>query len=188
MSQVTAPADPSIAKIESFTGSSELYDNQLSWVTDTEKNCSYISLQRSCDYVEWEEAVKLKADGNSTQQLIYSYKDESPYNGFTYYRLKEVADDGSFTYSPSIVVESKMQIAVEIYPNPADGVVKITVMGKENESSNVYIKDMMGRVLFYADVVNNSSVELDIAEYPEGIYAVDVESRSGSTVQRLIKR
>jgi hypothetical protein len=177
-----------VAKVVAFNGTSERYDNAISWASVAEYNCSYFSLERSCDHVSWEEAVKLKGEGNSTQQLPYSYIDESPYNGFTFYRLKEVAADGSYSYSPSIVVESKMQISVDVYPNPADGVIKVTVLGEENETSQLYIKNMMGQVVFYNEVANNSAMEIDIESFPEGVYSVDVESKNGSTVQRLIKR
>jgi hypothetical protein len=184
---ITPTAAP-VANVVSFNGLSEEHDNNIYWTSVVENNCSYFALERSCDYVMWEEAVKLKGEGNSAQQIPYYYHDEAPYTGFTYYRLKEVAGDGSFTYSPSIVVESKMQIAVDIFPNPADGIIKVTVLGKENETSQLYIKSMMGQIVFYADVMNNSAMEIDIESYPEGIYSVEVQSKSGSTVQRLVKR
>src|ERR1700739_4080373 len=183
-----APPTPPVANVVSFSGLSEEHDNNIYWTSVVENNCSYFALERSCDYVMWEEAVKLKGEGNSSQQIPYYYHDEAPYTGFTYYRIKEVSADGSFTYSPSIVVESKMQIAVDIFPNPADGIIKVTVLGKENETSHLYIKSMMGQVVFYSDVMNNSAMEIDIESYPEGIYSVEVESKSGSTVQRLVKR
>jgi len=181
-------ASTPVAKVVAFNGTSERYDNAISWASVLETNCSYFSLERSCDHVSWEEAVKLKGEGNSSQQLSYAYKDESPYNGFTFYRLKEVAADGSYSYSPSIIVESKMQISVDVYPNPADGIIKVTVLGVENESSQLYIKNMMGQIVFYSDVMNNAALEIDIESYPVGIYSVEVESKNGSTVQRLIKR
>jgi hypothetical protein len=183
-----AHSAPPVANVVSFNGLSEEHDNNIYWTSVVENNCSYFALERSCDYVMWEEAVKLKGEGNSTQQIPYYYHDEAPYTGFTYYRLKAVAADGNVTYSPSIVVESKMQIAVDIFPNPANGIIKVTVLGKENETSHLYIKSMMGQVVFYSDVMNNSAMEIDIESYPEGIYSVEVESRSGSTVERLVKR
>jgi hypothetical protein len=179
---------PGSAQIAYFNGAGENDGNTVSWSTITEKNTDYFSVERSCDHINWEEAFKLKGEGNSTQQIPYSWKDDSPYPGVTYYRLKTVYGDASYVYSNSIVVESKVQIAVEIYPNPGSGIVRLTVMGKENESSHVYIKNMMGLILFSADIINNSAMEIDIEAFPEGIYAVDVESKSGSSVTRLIKR
>jgi hypothetical protein len=174
--------------ITGFSRNGEENYNTLSWNTVSETNTDYFSVERSCDHLNWEEAFKLKAEVNSAESIPYNWRDDSPYPGVTYYRIKTVFNDGTFSYSQSIVVESKMQIAVEIYPNPANGVVKLTVLGKDNESSHVYIKNMMGVALFSADITNNSVMEVDIEEFPEGIYAVDVESKNGSTVQRLIKR
>ncbi len=182
-----AAATP-VAQVVSFGGSGNPTNNELSWATTSETNCSYFIIERSCDHVSWEEAGKIKAEGNTTKQIPYYWKDESPYTGFTYYRLKAVAADGSFTYTPSIVVECKVQVSLEISPNPANGIIKISVLGTENETSHVNIKNMMGQVVFSTDVANNHSVELDIEAYPEGVYAVDVESKNGSAVQKLIKR
>src|ERR1700722_12640688 len=75
----TPTAATPVAKVVAFDGQSEQYDNAISWASVTEANCSYFSLERSCDHVMWEEAIKLKGEGNSNQQLPYAWKDESPY-------------------------------------------------------------------------------------------------------------
>jgi len=179
---------PSCAKIGTFTGESNKEDNTLNWTTASETNSSYFALERSCDHVNWEVVGKLKAEGNSTQQIAYSLKDDAAFPGFTYYRIKEVATDGSFAYSQSIVVESIMKISLEIYPNPAQGLVKITILGKENEYSHVTVKSLSGQILFSADVVNNLPVELDLEEYPDGVYTVEAKDNSGTAIDKLIKK
>jgi|GEM_PF-1375421 hypothetical protein len=181
-------AGPACAKIGAFTGESGNEDNTLTWTTTSETGSSYFTLERSCDHVNWEEVGKLKGEGNSAQQLSYSLKDEAAFPGFTYYRVKEVATDGSFAYSQSIVIESKMKISLEIYPNPAAGLVKITVLGKENEYSHVSVKSLSGQMLFSADVVNNLPVELDLEEYPDGVYTVEAKDNTGSVISKLIKK
>lgn len=185
--QDAAPAKP-VAQVVSFTGLSEQYDNVISWASVAESNCAYYTVERSCDHLVWEDAVKLKGEGNSAQQLSYNCKDEAPYNGYTFYRLKEVAADGSYTYSQSIVVESKMHISVDVQPNPASGLIKVIVFGPENENSKLYIKNMMGQPVFSVDIMNNAELEVDIDSFPEGIYTVVAESKAGTTAQRLVKR
>jgi len=175
-------------KIAFFKGDGAEKGNIISWSTITENNTSYFSVERSCDHINWEEAFKLKGEGLSNEQIPYSWNDESPYPGFTYYRLKTVYSNDSFAFSQSIVVESKLQVSVEIYPNPTNGIIRLTVLGKENESSHLYIKNMMEQVLFSADITNDIPMEIDVEAFPEGIYSVDAESKNGSTVQRLIKR
>jgi hypothetical protein len=186
--QELMPDPAANSQIIYFNGTGEDNGNIISWSTVTEANTVYFSVERSCDHILWEEAFKLKGEGRSTQQIPYSWRDESPYPGFTYYRIKVVYNNDSVSYSKSIVVESKLQVSVEIYPNPTDGLIRLTVLGKENESSHLYIKNMMDQVLFSAEINNNSPMEIDVEAFPEGIYAVDVESKNGSSVQRLIKR
>lgn len=171
-----------------FKGIGDTTGNTLFWETSGEINTSYFSIERSCDHVTWEEVAKLKGEGNSVEQIPYSWKDDSPYPGFAYYRLKEVLESGKSVYSESIVVESKNHMAIEIYPNPAEGLMKLTVFGKENQHSKVMIKSMAGGVIFKADIPNNYPVELDIEEFPLGVYSLEAEGPDGSKIQKLIKR
>ncbi|HWY98139.1 MAG TPA: hypothetical protein VNY36_03540, partial [Bacteroidia bacterium] len=73
-----------ITQVVSFSGSGNPTNNELSWATTFENKCSSFTVERSCDHVAWEEAGKIKAEGSTTKQIPYYWKDESPYTGFTY--------------------------------------------------------------------------------------------------------
>lgn len=171
-----------------FKGISDKAGNTLFWETSDETNTSYFSVERSRDQANWEEVSKLKGEGMVASQVPYSWKDDSPYPGTAYYRLKEVFADGRYAYSESIMVEGKNQLAIEIYPNPAEGMMKVTVLGKENEYSQVVVRNMMGQELFRANVVNNYPVEIDIQYFPAGLYLVETIGANGMTVHKLIKK
>jgi hypothetical protein len=68
----------------------------------------------------------------------------------------------------------KMQVA----PNPNQGAFSITISGvEENEEFNLMIIDMKGSVIYESD--NFNSKEIDLKNYPKGIYFVKLKSNKG---------
>ena len=96
---------------------------KLSWATASEFNFCCFQVERSTDGKNWTQVATIKSEkaGNSD----YSYFDESKgLQGTLYYRLKQVDNDGSFTYSEVVSVKSQLAqslVAVEVYPNPSLG-------------------------------------------------------------------
>jgi hypothetical protein len=75
-------------------------DNQicLSWTTLTESNNDYFSIEKTKDDISYEQVGIIKGSGNSSSIRHYSFKDEKPYDGISYYRLKQTDFNGDFVY------------------------------------------------------------------------------------------
>ena len=93
-----------------FTGEPYGEFNLLKWLTATETNNNYFLLERSNDAVNFDEVGTLDGAGNSTSYINYSMLDKKPYNGITYYRLKQVDYDGKSTTSQIIAVSREENI------------------------------------------------------------------------------
>src|SRR5690606_10885203 len=99
----------------------------LKWVTASEENNDYFTLERSADGVAFTAFEEVDGAGNSTAILRYESVDKSYLPGHTYYRLKQTDFDGKFSYSDIIRVETgPVAREFRIYPNPASTVVNIT--------------------------------------------------------------
>jgi hypothetical protein len=80
----------------SFDGVNNGSSNLLYWLTASEHNNNYFTLERSNDGENWEEVTKIVAAGQSTQELSYSYSDETfSRNMINYYRLSQTDYDGT---------------------------------------------------------------------------------------------
>ncbi|HRH67858.1 MAG TPA: hypothetical protein PLU53_16300, partial [Bacteroidia bacterium] len=114
----------------SFTAHSVDNGCKLEWVTATEINNDYFTLERSHNGKDFEEIRKLKGAGNASHILSYSSIDEHPFSGVSYYRLKQTDYDGHFQYSDLVpymsgknnfefanVVADAREQAVKIYIN-----------------------------------------------------------------------
>lgn len=64
------------------------------WTTYSEQNNDYFGIERSSDGKFFHTIGTRKAIGNSTEQVNYTFIDDSPLSGLSYYRLKQVDKDG----------------------------------------------------------------------------------------------
>ena len=71
----------------------------LTWVTASEINSDYFLIEKTQDGTNFTEVAKVEAANFSNNTLNYSSVDLNPYEGLSYYRLKEVDNDGQFEYS-----------------------------------------------------------------------------------------
>ena len=71
----------------------------IDWSTVSESNSDYFKVERSIDGSNFDAIGKVKAQGNSVEQINYSFIDEDPVQGINYYRLRQVDLDGSFFFS-----------------------------------------------------------------------------------------
>ncbi|MDG2450438.1 MAG: LamG domain-containing protein, partial [Saprospiraceae bacterium] len=97
----------------------------LKWLTSTEINNDYFTIERSVDGVLWEEIGVVVGAGNSFTPLDYQFTDQFPIEGSSYYRLKQTDFDNKqqhhqkqevFQEDYTAVASSVFQM--ELYPNP----------------------------------------------------------------------
>src|SRR5690606_28706709 len=83
---------------------------------------SHFEVQRSFNGKLFETIGEVKAAGNSSQILQYTFSDENATvlaSKTLYYRLKQTDHDGRFEYSNLISLSRKPEIAaISVFPNP----------------------------------------------------------------------
>ena len=68
----------------------------LTWSTASEINNDYFTIERSQNGVYFQEFDIVEGAGNSTHKINYSLIDRDPFDGISYYRLKQTDYDGKF--------------------------------------------------------------------------------------------
>ena len=80
----------------------------------------------------------------------------------------------------------KVKISVEAIPNPAVTFTNI-IIGYEYEKGTAMVVDMAGRVLQQFSITDRT-VPIDLSQYPEGIYVVNIKNNVQTDCVKVIRR
>ena len=139
----------------------------LKWSTAMEVNNDYFSLEQSIDGRAFHEIGQVKGAGFSTEVENYEFEYLAPADLDTYYRIKQVDFDGSFSYSPVISFVHAVQ---ENYEVQLDGET-LNVYGYFGEQMLGYeILDIQGRVQISSLIASGANNQIKLTELPPGIY------------------
>ena len=106
-----------LISFDAYVSSGQWVD--LKWATATETNNAYFEVQRSQDGIHWEALERVNGAGTTSQKSNYSLRDLQPFQGKSFYRLKQVDFDGASYLSPvkSVNMDNN-DTELKIYPNP----------------------------------------------------------------------
>ncbi len=90
----------------SFTARLQQQNVQLGWQSSAEENTSHFEVERSADGKDFTVLATVNAQGNSSSVISYSASDMSPLPGTSYYRLKMVDLDQTFSFSKTVAVSA----------------------------------------------------------------------------------
>jgi hypothetical protein len=144
----------------------------LSWETASEIENDYFTIEKSKDGINFTPFDKVLGAGNSAQNTEYSSIDKRPFEGDSYYRLKQTDYNGKFTYSSIEKVNFKASNAISIYPNPVESV--LTVNGLLS-SDVVFIYGVDGK-LVYSGISSTVNVE----DLSNGVYQLVIAHENGT--------
>ena len=154
------------------------------WNTTSETNNDYFLVERSYDLQNWEYAGKLKGAGNASVQHTYSLLDKQPYQGTSYYRLKQVDFNGDNEYYGPVPVRLDGMEILSIYPAPATDHISYSVVSSSESYVTLIIVDIQGRRVMNKIVLihqgeNKFSVPLN--GMSEGYYLLRLEEVNGNS-------
>jgi hypothetical protein len=185
-------------QLYSFNGDylSESKVVQLNWVTASEVNNQYFTIEKSTDAENWTMVSHINGAGNSDQFRYYSTKDIAPFNGTSYYRLSQTDFDGKTTTYNIIPVEANTEIVnpvFVVFPNPIkENSINVTCSGYNiGDNITFTIQDLIGRILMVdiVSVKNKGSTEYLLSEecrLSKGIYFISAISNNKLSTQKLI--
>lgn len=97
----------------------------------------------------------------------YRFVDPTPLVGENIYRLRQEDFDGTTSYSPVVTAQWLATDALELYPNPANRLIRV------NKGGTYHILDRAGRSLRHGSIA--AGAYLSIADLPAGTYTLWME-------------
>jgi hypothetical protein len=175
-------------KLIDFAGQSMNNRNLLSWKTAMEVDNLGFAIERSFDGIKYEQMgfVNSKsADGNSNSQLNYQFTDLNPVGKTQYYRLKQIDQNGDFSYSNIVVLKTpgRTFLSGGIFPNPVISDVNIKVQSAVIERPKLEVFDIGGRLVASKLVQleqGSNKISLPVQHLKAGTYFIRMVSSGGN--------
>ncbi|MFK8162041.1 MAG: T9SS type A sorting domain-containing protein [Lewinella sp.] len=143
------------------------------WQTANEAGSSHFEVERSANGNEFQYLGRVAAAGNSQVNRSYGFQDAAALPGTSYYRLRMVDLDGSFTYSEVAAVHLDESTSLALYPNPARTTVKLDLPEAHVYTHySLYAAD--GRLLHKGVPVAGTNT-LAVGALPRGVYHLTLE-------------
>ena len=168
-----------------FEGKNENNVNILNWATSSETNNRKFELERSENNLIFETIYEVNGNGNSIEEINYSFSDFDFKQGIIYYRLKQIDFEGRFNYSKIISIKPKYKSGLIAYPNPAKDNVTITHYLKEKPTVEVF--DLFGNKIPAIINVKDESVITNLGSFTAGKYIIKVASSTINETISIIK-
>lgn len=165
---------------------------KVKWVTETETNNDYFTIERSKDLVNFEVIDVVKStNGNSNVTQSYNLMDKNPIKGISYYRLKQTDYDGQFVYFTPVAVSIKSTYDdVTVYPNPVSGNGYLTFSSLKDDEQTVVIYDVAGRLVYqkqYTITTGNNKLTLETNNLTKGMYFIKLDNAEDGINFKFIK-
>jgi len=167
--------------------------HKLIWTTQTEINNDYFIVQKSSNGKDFLDLGIVDGNGTSNNAHSYEFVDNSSSPKIIYYRLKQIDFDGKYEYSEIIVLKSKDDIDVSIYPNPTSNNLFFDISDSNDETYSIIYSNVLGSITEEKIQINKGTNTYQVQEFSKlesGIYFVQIINEAGEMIkaQKIIKQ
>jgi hypothetical protein len=194
LTSVTSPlygSTPLPIELLSFTAHAAGDAVRLDWITATEINNRYFTVERSSDGRNFTPIGTVEGSGNTSQQHAYGFTDRQPLSGVSYYRLRQTDFDGKNTLSEvrSVDRSKRIESGFVLSPNPTAGISLLSLAGELREKITVSVTDINGREVVRGgfEPAETGTFPIDLSSFSAGIYQVRLSGISVNSSFRLVK-
>jgi len=185
----TLDETPLPIQLSSFTAKANHQGVQLNWSTASEKDNSYFQVWRKVGSNANFEAIgnKIQGAGNSSTTQKYQFIDTKPVVGANYYKLQQVDNNGTDSYSKEVVAYASLANAGVVI-NYAGGKLNLVFEAKNSGLANVAVFDVNGRKVIAQTLAvtvgtNSTATTLDLQK---GIYVVRLVLEDNNLSQKIV--
>jgi len=183
-------------ELTSFTANLIGSNVELHWITETEVNNYGFEIERASldsHIINWLKVGFVQGYGNSNSPKEYSYSDTIK-RGMKYqYRLKQIDNDGKYSFSSivSVKFESLNNYTLnQNYPNPFNPSTIITYTIPVSSKVTLTVYDLKGQLI--TTIVNefqeagNYSVYFNASGFSSGIYFYKIQSNNFVKANKML--
>lgn len=191
--QQTASAACVFLPIEliNFEARAESDSLSLYWLTESEWDNDYFTLEKSTDGILFNDVQQIKGAGTTKQQSAYAVKDVLPHST-SYYRLKQTDYNKNAMYSHIIVVDAVSNSGRSyLSPNPAEGQVTLHVLPDAKRLvGTINVFNPAGNLVYSQPATENlqdNKIELRPGSLNPGFYYVEFNNPEPQRLKLILK-
>ncbi len=181
-------------ELASFTGEVLVEGNLLKWVTASEDNNDYFTLEHSMDGINFTAIKQIDGAGNSITLKSYEYLDKDAVAGMSYYRLKQTDLNGDYSYGDVITLvrgESDTPIStINVSPIPSNNYIQISFVSSIESTIKISVFDVAGHLVSTrtaASTTGINQITQDISSYATGMYLLQVNDGYAVQTSKFVK-
>ena len=157
----------------------------LNWKTASENNNKGFEIERSQAGINWKGIGFVSGNINSSVERSYQFSDANPVSGKGIYRLRQIDQDGKFSYSLITSVQYLKSGFYSIAGNRGNNIYQLNIEAT-SEKVNLSVIDAGGKKL----IIKPSAIGvqyIDISKFPSGIYLLQIIKGTEIFTEKLIK-
>lgn len=183
--------EPLPIELLNFTATPKDVEVDLEWVTASEINNDFFTVEKSLDLELWKEVLVKDGAGNSNFSKTYNDVDKNPYSGLSYYRLKQTDFNGTFTHSEPVAVYFSRKSIVSLNGLFTEqDFLHLNYLSNSTTEAVITITDIEGRIVLKTTEAANDG--LNQYNYPSahlapGMYLVNILQNNQTKVVKVVK-
>lgn len=161
--------------LSSYDATAENKFSLLQWITDSEYNNDYYTLEHSTDGRNFTFLDEVSGNGTTNQISKYDYLHQTPVIGDNYYRLTQTDFDGTQEVLGTRVVNFKTdEIIVDIQPNPiSDQTIRTNYISPQDGTLQLTVVSLDGKIIQQINrgiLAGTNRIDLEIPTLSNGVY------------------
>jgi hypothetical protein len=157
---------------------------EVRWSTSSEINTNYFIVERSAAGVHFAPVDTIAAAGSANSSHHYLSNDMLPFDGTSYYRLKMVDKDGSFSYSRVAPVTINTA-GIRVYPNPV--ISTLIIYPGKSGATELWLLDGNGKSVAH-QMISGGIHHINVSQLPAGTYVLQLAKGEIKWFYKIVKQ
>jgi hypothetical protein len=159
---------------------------EISWSTSMQLNNAFFEIERSKDGLYFEKITRTEGCTLCNAIEQFNAVDNHPYQGRSYYRLKQVDIDGQVAYSKAIQILITENAQLKLYPTITHNSFYISLRNNQQRRPVlIRIANAEGIVVIAKPVWlnnGNQTLHFNLANYATGMYYISIYDERGKKI------
>ncbi len=160
---------------------------ELEWISNGDQLASHYQIERSEDNLKFYPIEEMAPEGTTPDPSFYYSADKSPLKGLSYYRIKQVNQNGSFKYSNAVEIERAYGVEeFYLFPNPVKNVINLYLKPFLGKPAHIKIYNSYGQLVKESilDNVQTPTLSFSMEDAQNGMYYLYIKSSGKREVGR----